>query len=74
MTDSETAKLYSIASQPINISAEYKKAIQFHQAGQLQAAEAIYKKILEIQPSHPDSLHYLGVIAHQSGKMQTQSG
>ncbi len=51
-----------------DISAEYKKAVQFHQAGQLQAADAIYKKILEIQPGHSDALHYLGVIAHQNGK------
>jgi len=68
VTDSEIAKPYSISPQLIDISNEYKKAVQYHQSGQLQAAEAIYKKILEIQSNHSESLHYLGVIAHQNGK------
>ncbi|GEM_PF-1050280 len=68
VTDSEISKPYSISDQLIDISDEYKKAIQYHQAGELQAAEDIYKKILEIQPSHSDALHYLGVIAHQKSK------
>ncbi|QTA90106.1 tetratricopeptide repeat protein [Desulfonema magnum] len=46
---------------------ELNKAIQYHQAGQLQQAEEIYKKILEIHPNHPDALHLLGVAAHQVG-------
>jgi predicted O-linked N-acetylglucosamine transferase (SPINDLY family) len=43
-------------------------AIQHHQAGRLQAAEQIYRQILQAEPDHADALHLLGVIAHQVGK------
>lgn len=43
-------------------------ALQHHQAGRLPEAEALYQKILQVQPDHPDALHLLGVIAHQVGK------
>ena len=51
-----------------DIGNELKKALQYHQSGQLQEAEEIYKKILKINPNHSDSLHLSGVIAHQVGK------
>ena len=51
-----------------DIDTEIKKAFQYHQAGQLQKAEEIYKEILAINPNHSDSLHLSGIIAHQSGK------
>ena len=34
----------------------------------LQQAEAIYRQILQVDPSHADALHLLGVIAHQVGQ------
>ena len=43
-------------------------AIQHHQAGRLQAAEQIYRQILQAEPNHADAIHLLGVIAHQVGK------
>lgn len=43
-------------------------AIRLHQAGQLHVAEPIYRKILAIEPNHPDAWHLLGVIAYQVGK------
>ena len=42
-------------------------AIQHHQAGQLQAAEQIYRQILAVEPNQPDALHLLGVIRTRSG-------
>ena len=42
-------------------------AIALHQQGQLGQAEAIYRQILEIDPTNADALHLLGVIAHQTG-------
>ena len=53
---------------PFDILAELKKALQYHQSGQLHKAQEIYKTILDINPNHSDSLHLLGVIAHQAGK------
>ena len=43
-------------------------AIQHHQAGRLQAAEQIYRRILAAAPHQADALHLLGVIASQAGQ------
>jgi predicted O-linked N-acetylglucosamine transferase (SPINDLY family) len=43
-------------------------ALQHHQAGRLQEAEALYRQILQVEPNHPDALHLLGVIAQQAGR------
>ena len=39
-----------------------------HHAGRVQRAEAHYRQVLALEPSHPDALHLLGVIAHQVGR------
>jgi protein O-GlcNAc transferase len=46
-------------------------ALQHHQAGRLQAAEQIYRQILQTQPNHAEAIHFLGVIAHQVGQHET---
>ncbi len=46
------------------------KAVQHHQAGRLQKAEQLYRKILSRSPSNPDALHYLGVLEHQQGRYE----
>jgi tetratricopeptide (TPR) repeat protein len=43
-------------------------AIQFHQAGNVAAAESIYNDILLHHPRQPDALHLLGTIALQHGE------
>ncbi|MGD8524049.1 MAG: tetratricopeptide repeat protein, partial [Desulfobacterales bacterium] len=43
-------------------------AIRFHQTGQLVEAENLYRSILNDDPTQPDALHLLGVIASQVGK------
>ena len=53
---------------PIDIATEMKTAMQYHQAGRLHKADAIYRKVLSIEPNHPDALHMLGLIAHQANK------
>jgi tetratricopeptide (TPR) repeat protein len=45
-----------------------RAAIAMHQAGQLPQAEQIYRLILQSEPSQPDALHLLGVVALQSGR------
>ncbi len=52
----------------IDTDSEFAKALKYHQSGQLYRAEEIYKRILETNPNHSDSLHLLGVIAHQVSK------
>lgn len=58
----------SSGNLPFDIDTEIKKAFEYHQAGQLEKAQEIYKKILEINPNHSNSLHLSGVMAYQSGK------
>jgi predicted O-linked N-acetylglucosamine transferase (SPINDLY family) len=53
-----------IPKPEIDIKAELQCAFNLHQAGQIEAAEAIYLKILEIAPNTADALHLLGLIAH----------
>ena len=43
-------------------------ALKHHQAGQLQEAESIYRRILQDNPNHSDALHLLGVLMHRLGK------
>src|SRR5205809_2783705 len=43
------------------------EAVSQHQAGRLAAAERLYRRILAVDPDHADSLHLLGLIAHQTG-------
>src|SRR5262245_14538789 len=45
-------------------------AVQHHQAGELQAAEQIYRQILASNPNQPDALHLLGVVASQVGNQE----
>ena len=43
-------------------------AINQHRAGQLAEAERTYRQILSAHPGQADSLHLLGIIAHQRGE------
>jgi len=47
------------------VTESLKKAVQHHQAGELQQAERLYRRILRRDRSHADALHLLGVVAHQ---------
>ena len=47
------------------------EAVRLHQAGQLEQAAALYRKVLTIHPNSADALHLLGMIALQQGQAQT---
>ena len=55
----------------LNVQQTLQTAIQHHQAGRLQQADAMYRVLLEQHPDQPDALHFLGVIAYQTGKLPT---
>ena len=42
--------------------------LQYHRAGRLSEAEAIYREVLESDPDNPDASHLFGVLAHQIGR------
>jgi protein O-GlcNAc transferase len=45
-----------------------KTALVHHQAGRLDLAAEIYRRVLAVEPNHPDALHLLGMIHHQRGE------
>lgn len=45
----------------------FNQALQNHRAGNVQAAERLYREILSRRPRHADSLHLLGVLAGDFG-------
>ena len=48
---------------PMNV----KTALEHHLAGRFSEAEALYHKILQVEPDNPDVLYYSGVLARQRG-------
>ena len=48
----------------------FASALQHHQSGRLHEAGQLYRQVLAINPSHPDSLHLLGVVAHRTGRCE----
>ncbi len=55
-----------------SIAETLQQAVAFHQNGQLQDAERIYRDILQSHPNHPEANHNMGVLAVQ--KMQPAIG
>lgn len=43
-------------------------ALEHHEAGRLTEAAEIYREILRAEPTNPDALHFLGLVALQSGR------
>jgi Flp pilus assembly protein TadD len=46
----------------------FAAAVQRHMEGRLEDAAHLYQQVLAADPDHADSLHRLGVIAHQNGQ------
>jgi tetratricopeptide (TPR) repeat protein len=46
------------------------EAVAAHRQGALDAAAAIYRRILTAEPNHPDALHLLGLVRHQRGEQE----
>jgi predicted O-linked N-acetylglucosamine transferase (SPINDLY family) len=52
----------------IDVASLLAKAVDLHQAGDLEAAQEIYAEILAEVPNNFDALHLLGVLRHQQGR------
>lgn len=57
-----TGQISATVSEALDIGVKY------HQAGNLQQAESVYRQILQVAPQNVVALHLLGVIAHQVGQ------
>ncbi len=49
----------------MSIADWFSEALRHHQAGALDAAEPLYRRVLNAEPRHADALHLLGVLNHQ---------
>ncbi len=58
-------KKTSQTQDTLTIPQVMEMAMQYHQTGELQQAEALYRQVLQAEPNHSDALHLLGVIAAQ---------
>jgi predicted O-linked N-acetylglucosamine transferase (SPINDLY family) len=60
------------AQQPFTaaIQAKFEKGLLLHQQGKLVEAGQLYVEVLQLNPSHFDALHFLAVIALQTGRTQ----
>lgn len=57
-----------IGGDGVGVTAIIEEALRHHRAGRLDAAERLYRKILDAQAGNADALHYLGVVQHQRGR------
>ncbi len=55
-------------SSTFNLRDALHQAVSYHQSGDMEKAEAIYRQILNIYPDHPDALHLCGVVLQQRGE------
>jgi predicted TPR repeat methyltransferase len=53
---------------PSSVPALLQEAVGLHQRGQLDAARALYERVLALAPRQFDALHLSGVIAKQQGQ------
>ena len=51
----------------VEADALMREAFAFHQAGSLPQAEALYLKILQLQPDNHDALYLLGLVEQKRG-------
>ncbi|HYB55893.1 MAG TPA: tetratricopeptide repeat protein, partial [Alphaproteobacteria bacterium] len=56
--------------KPMTVAQGLEVAMRHHGAGRLARAERLYRRILEIEPTHAVALQMLGVIAHQKGRSE----
>ena len=55
-------------SRELTIDEAIAVAIGLQKQQHLAEAEQLYAKVLEVEPQHPDALHYTGLLAHQRGR------
>ncbi|MBF0294302.1 MAG: tetratricopeptide repeat protein [Magnetococcales bacterium] len=47
----------------------FEQALALHQAGRMEEAEPLYRRVLEADPRHADALHLLGMAVFQAGHL-----
>ncbi|HEY3646218.1 MAG TPA: tetratricopeptide repeat protein, partial [Gammaproteobacteria bacterium] len=57
-----------MARPPSNLRALIGEAIQHQQRGEYARAEVLYAEVLKQEPGQPDAHHFMGLLAHQTGR------
>ncbi len=57
-----------------NMEAEFLQAVEAHRNGDMAAAEPVYRRMLELNPNHPEARHMIGVVELQSGRPAEAEG
>ncbi len=65
-----TAKAGKGGGAGVRTDGLFELALQRHQAGDLAAAEGLYREILALDSRHDGALHYLGILACQIGRWE----
>jgi tetratricopeptide (TPR) repeat protein len=52
----------------VALATDLRAAVAHHRAGKLEEAEALYRKLLDAAPNHPQALRLLGVIETERGQ------
>ena len=60
----------SATDQDVTVGEAMRIALAFQQRGQLDDAEQVYERMLEVAPDHPDIVHFYGVLLHQRGRSE----
>ncbi len=55
---------------PMTPDEAVQSGIHYHQQGQLELAETLYRQALSVAPDHPDANHLLGLIAMSCGQFE----
>lgn len=69
-THSRLKPSVSITSELVNIPSLLQEAVTLHQAGQIDDAESLYHRVLELDSQHADALHLSGIVLRQRGDLQ----
>lgn len=48
----------------------FELALKHHQSGRLAEAEELYLQVLAVEPRHPETLHFVGIVSLQRGRNQ----
>jgi len=67
-SEAQSAQQHGRSVAYFDLAASFNEAMALHRGGRLVEAEIGYRRILEHQPDHFDSLHLLGVVHHQRGQ------
>ncbi len=59
-----------ISAKKIDIDAVFSEGLNYHMNGELRLAEDRYRAVLQNCPAHADSLHHLGLLHLQRGRIQ----